>query len=418
MATPQPPTRRRHVVRRLPPLAQAAVGLALLLAIFPSTLHLPHIGPNAQAEVAPVPGQQQNGDIADLNNGNGNGLGSGGSGVDSSGAATPSAAPGPNGGGGKPGTLACVGNPPRQTEDPLSPPCVHGWAGSNNRGTTAPGVNGNTIKVILYAVSNHGATDYSQPGTGSDSGMRRDIRSPLRFFQTRFETYGRTVQLILQPSVGGSPDADVADAHTTLEQNPFAVLIGDRAAFGADIRPYVSTVAAGHVLVFIDPEDQSKLSRSFLASTAPYVYSFQPDMETNESTLASFVCRELVGSAATHAPDLTLRSSVRNFAIVYDSDSSTYSNSAGPVFGSALHQACGQQPTTATLSGGSDDVAVVERLHAQGVTTIIDLGETYTLLGALAQSSPPFEPEIVMSTDSTYGSANQNDAYEDRKSVV
>jgi hypothetical protein len=55
MQGPPPRGRGRHVARRLPPLAQAALALALLLAIFPSTLNLPHIGPGRGPDRAVLP---------------------------------------------------------------------------------------------------------------------------------------------------------------------------------------------------------------------------------------------------------------------------------------------------------------------------------------------------------------------------
>src|SRR2546422_2305998 len=46
--------------RRLPPMAMGGLALALMVAILPSSLHVPNTGPTGQAEVAPVPGAGQN----------------------------------------------------------------------------------------------------------------------------------------------------------------------------------------------------------------------------------------------------------------------------------------------------------------------------------------------------------------------
>src|SRR5579884_3537456 len=50
--------------------------------------------------------------------------------------------------GNPPVVLQCIGNPPRQIEDPQSPPCVPSWSG-NNGGSTSPGVTGNSITVVI-----------------------------------------------------------------------------------------------------------------------------------------------------------------------------------------------------------------------------------------------------------------------------
>src|SRR5438067_5052613 len=42
----------------------------------------------------------------------------------------------------------CVGDPPRQIEDPQSPPCVNYWQG-NNGGATAFGVTANEIRISV-----------------------------------------------------------------------------------------------------------------------------------------------------------------------------------------------------------------------------------------------------------------------------
>ena len=48
-----------------------------------------------------------------------------------------------------PSTKRCVGKPPRQTEDPLAPPCVASFAG-DNFGVTYQGVTKDEISVLFY----------------------------------------------------------------------------------------------------------------------------------------------------------------------------------------------------------------------------------------------------------------------------
>src|SRR5688500_440409 len=105
--------------------------MLLLLAVLPSALHLPQTNPSQTLEYAPVPPEDDinpppSGDFSSL------GLGSGASrGIDAVG--EPAGPPrGPEGRSIKtPSTKRCVGTPPRQTEDPLSPPGVASYTGDN-----------------------------------------------------------------------------------------------------------------------------------------------------------------------------------------------------------------------------------------------------------------------------------------------
>src|SRR5258708_21973395 len=96
----------------------------------PSALNLPQANPGQTLEYAPVPGNgtQANagGSFAGL------GLGSGGEGSGTAGGLPDLGLLGPLAQQ-PPSQYRCVGNPPRQTEDPLSPPCLPSYNG-NHRG--------------------------------------------------------------------------------------------------------------------------------------------------------------------------------------------------------------------------------------------------------------------------------------------
>jgi len=60
--------------------------------------------------------------------------------------------------GGNPKQFQCYGNPPRQTEDPSSPPCVPFFQG-DNFGATYQGITKNEIKVLVYMdIAGYGAS--------------------------------------------------------------------------------------------------------------------------------------------------------------------------------------------------------------------------------------------------------------------
>ncbi|HUR49567.1 MAG TPA: hypothetical protein VMY88_08605, partial [Acidimicrobiales bacterium] len=141
---------RKPGIRDYVPLALASVMMLGLLAVLPSALNLPQTTPSETLEYAPVPPED---DITTPPSGNLSSLGLGSS--SSLGSTGETAGPPPDltGPGGKPlktpSTKRCVGSPPRQTEDPLSPPCVASYTGDNG-GATYKGVTADEIRGIYF----------------------------------------------------------------------------------------------------------------------------------------------------------------------------------------------------------------------------------------------------------------------------
>src|SRR5687768_16669513 len=150
VAVTSPTTRSRRRARDYPPLAAAALVALLILAILPSSLNLPQSAPTEQLEFAPVPPEDDvttppAGNFSSLSLAGGNTIGSDGSGgnqTDLGGEVLGGRAKNPS-------TKRCVGNPPRQSEDPLSPPCAAFFDG-DNQGATYQGVTKDEIRVLFY----------------------------------------------------------------------------------------------------------------------------------------------------------------------------------------------------------------------------------------------------------------------------
>src|SRR5262249_50211743 len=132
---------RDNRLRSYPPLLLLGAALVLALLALPSSLILPQASPAQTLEYAPVPPNSQSppgGNFGGLGLGSTSTLGSDliiGEGP-------------PLGQGQSPSNKACVGNPPRQTEDALSPPCVPYFTGSNG-GSTYAGVSKDEIRVLF-----------------------------------------------------------------------------------------------------------------------------------------------------------------------------------------------------------------------------------------------------------------------------
>src|SRR5687768_12377464 len=93
----------------------------------------------------------------------------------------------------------CVGDPPRQIEDPQSPPCVPYWEGDNG-GATYQGVTRDEIRIA--------SPEFSE-------GLHNVLQN---FFNKRFEFYGRRMTLFKVPNEKGDPEEQRADAVYTDEQ--------------------------------------------------------------------------------------------------------------------------------------------------------------------------------------------------------
>jgi hypothetical protein len=221
--------------------------------------------------------------------------------------------------------LQCVGNPPRQTFDPYSPPCVPFYDGDNG-GATAPGVTANEIRVLVYMQGNINYTSGSDPSNRTAPGNQiYDLREPVEqcrqrhsgsagcdhltvralrvwqdYFDRRFQTYGRSVRLFVQftEGVGITPERQRADWALALEQvDPFAVVpLFDVA--DTSIVPYLEAVEAAGRVAFTQGE---LFSDQLLDTLAPHLWSWNPSVDILAANYASEVCAQVVGQPPTRA---------------------------------------------------------------------------------------------------------------------
>jgi len=119
------PTRDSAVRGGLPPVVSGMLAIVLALFVLPSALNVPQSNPTQTLEFAPIPPQDDQppppepGNVETLSLGTSSTAPAG----DADGGAGPGLPPPPvpDGVGARPVTKRCVGNPPRQTEDPMSP---------------------------------------------------------------------------------------------------------------------------------------------------------------------------------------------------------------------------------------------------------------------------------------------------------
>jgi hypothetical protein len=304
------------------PLVAGILAGLLVFLVLPNPLKVPQQNPTATAEYAPVPGNSddaaENANFGETGLAGSPGIGAGGSGAGQlPGIFTP---PPPVF---KPRQKLCVGSPPRQTEDPLSPPCVPFFEGDNG-GATFQGVTDKEIKVVLY--NDLGIEgDMNQPwepeddnhgtGTGYENiNLVRTVKAQLRYFQQRYQTYGRTVHMIALPSTGSSCPQQAGDAALTkADHRPFAAVV-----FGDGKPCYQEKLAHDYGTPSFGLSFDVK--HKFYQDNAPYIWGFMPDQETMQEWSAAFVCTKLWQNGAGTAKftdDDEVKGKKRKFAFVY-----------------------------------------------------------------------------------------------------
>jgi hypothetical protein len=324
-------------LRQYPPLTALVVALLISVLVLPSALNVPQANPTEVAEFAPVPPEDdspppppQDGALSDL------GLGTSDSftvEVDPPPIASVQELGQEDGTGDRPVTKRCVGDPPRQTEDLNAPPCIAHWEGDNG-GETWQGVTGDTITVIINesgsilttggsvgseeAPSAGGYCDIDgrPPNRDEDehndfdncfdqgAGLRdhsniRVARNLSRFFNERFQTYGRQVHFWVYWSSGSATASSRrSDAHDNWEQHrPFAVI--DNADFGGFNDQYADALSRRRVMVYSNVAPS--MSASFFNERSPYIWSFWPDLERWVEPYVSYICQKVAPYPVMHS---------------------------------------------------------------------------------------------------------------------
>lgn len=310
--------------RKYPPLLALGVAALLLLAVLPNSLNLPQTNPTQTLEYAPVPPDENSNDVPPSGNLAAVGLGSssgirggGAAGGNDQGTTTTTTTEGvlgalpTEGQKGAATNKRCVGNPPRQTEDPLSPPCVAYFQG-DNFGATYQGVTADEIRLLVYidgginyisgtdgGLNNVAPSDelydlFVPPGEspnpeGDEHFLVRGMRVWQQYFNDAFQTYGRRVHFYMYLSGARNAEGRRADAARLQKQiQPFAVL-GDATEGAEDA--FLREMARRGVLNF---GSFSLRPAGFFNEFPKLIWSYQPSIEQQADTYVSYVCQKVV----------------------------------------------------------------------------------------------------------------------------
>ena len=306
--------------------------MLVLLAIFPSALNIPQSTPSETLEYAPVPPEDQNqpppasGNFSSL--GLGSSRGPGGAGEPGGGGAELDA--GGEVGGRQvkaPSTKRCVGSPPRQTEDPLSPPCV-GFFEGDNGGATYQGVTAEEVRILVLVSSAQNSNggwkgagesaqagkyyDLAEPARDDDHSFTRYLRSWQRYFNERYQTYGRFVHFwAYYVTAAASPEqrrSEAIDNYNRLK--PFGVVWPYGVAHAA---VYNEVMATKGVLTF------SAQFGTRAASFRKYpgiLWGYLPTLDEHAKSYAAFICEKV----APHPIEFSGNSDIgqpRKYGLIY-----------------------------------------------------------------------------------------------------
>ncbi|MEO7804829.1 MAG: hypothetical protein ABIS18_11085 [Actinomycetota bacterium] len=328
-------------LRRYPPMISLLGAMFIGVAILPSSLNVDQENPSQVAEYAPVPPDDESptsdGSMSSLGLGSGGGLSTGliQDEVEKQVAK-------PLGNVKKPRNKDCVEFPDglKQTNDPNAPPCAPFFDG-NNGGATFQGVTADEITVLFYqSMFIAGDQNEQAPGpgycdlnidinadgqfctdtaTGIEMSYVRVTRSLARYFNERFQTYGRAVHFYVYWTPGaqtpGSRRAEAADNWERLK--PFAVV--DNAFFGGFNAVYAEAMVRRKVSVY---GSFASLANEHFQKNAPFVWSFWPDIEHWADQYTSYICQKVAPQKTVLYSGPALKDKDRVYALLYTTDES------------------------------------------------------------------------------------------------
>ncbi len=300
----------------------------------------------------------------------------------------------------------CVGTPPRQTEDPQSPPCVPYYDPKlDNGGATAPGVTRDQITIAL------------PQQFFENSAVPPQL---VAFFNKRYEFYGRKIVLRAFAASGcgeagtPKPAEQRADAIAVQEELKAFASLAYCNAGGAD-RAYYDALADKKVISIPDGNLITG-SESAYARKAPYQWNVQAGVDTITGNLGQFACATLAGRAPVYAGGTQRQAAVRKFGLIYTRATDGSVPDLGPL--RASMKACGSSLTEvqedATADASRNGVNAIVTMRNAGVTSLMCLCGAADTRGKymVAASGQGYQPEWLMTSygvndlDNTYSGGN------------
>jgi hypothetical protein len=261
--------------------------------------------------------------------------------------------------------------------DFFAPECYAPFDGDNG-GATEEGVTGDTIKIVIYqAQDSDPVINYITDAIAVQDTNDQEIqtfRNMARYFETYYETYGRSVEIVQVVGSGIASDAVAAraDAVRVAEEiKPFMVWGGPALtdAWGDEI------TARGIACISCVPGQPAE----WYAEKDPLVWAIDASSVQKQAHTVEFVGKQLAGKNAEHAGDPAFREQPRKFGLLY-LESSGASSELADDFVAAMAEV--GAPIAERVAYALDPATIqqtaaqaIARLKAAGITTIIFSGD-------------------------------------------
>ena len=418
----------RRWSQRYPPLLGGLVATALAAFVLPSALNVPQSNPSQTLEFAPVPPEDDipppppSGNSASL------GLGSSAGPTDPGGATggPPDVPPPPlpEGQGTRPVTKRCVGDPPRQTEDPMSPPCVAHFEGDNG-GATYEGVDANEIDFLVYSdgdiinITSRGTEyqcehgrhyDLGEPAQDDEPADVRGLRVFQHYFNERFQTYDRTLRIHLYCAAHPGDDQYISPEERRADAANLVGLV--------DPFAYVTQISWGSTDAFVDQmAGAGRVHFSVLQNQAEHyrrhpglLWSYRPSLEIQVAQFASYVCSKVAAHPVSFSGNDDHGAS-RVLGLLFTDHEGAGSLTRFAELAREEIEACGVEfahvarfANYGSVYSGSPNTEAIENVAAfqdAGVTTIV-WAQGFDAEHSKAAAQLGYEPEWVVAGDGAH----------------
>ena len=376
---------------RVPALVQAAVVGGVLALVAAVSLSARQPPPPSVAEYAPQAVAQIQQAPPELSLDQGRGA------VTTTTAAAPDAAGGESGASAvttttpttevieKPRVRRCVGDPPRQIEDPQSPPCVPYFdPKTSNGGATSQGVTIDQVNVVW-------TPDFFEsdvfPNQLAD------------FFNRRFEFYGRKIKLqMFNADTRGTPEAMQADAQKADDFDAFASL-NYTARGGAEFSYYDALAEKG--IISVAHRVQAQATDAHFRQRSPYQWSVVPSVDAMLRNYGQFICGVLAGKPPQYADGPTGAAPARVFGAIVQEATDGSRPDLKPLedemgrCGARLAATVNDRPTSDATRTGQSVIAAMTDADVTSVICLCDAKELREVIMPAA-SAQVYQPEWLL----------------------
>ena len=254
--------------------------------------------------------------------------------------------------------------------------CYAPFTGDNG-GATADGVTGDSITIAVYqGIADDPIIGYITDAvkvTDTNAQQAETMTNMVNYFQTYYETYGRTVKLEFVEGTGIANDETAARA--------------DAVRIAEDIKPFM--VWGGPALTNAFADELAAHGVSCLACTPgqppdwyvqrdPYVWGIAAGGEQAQVHVLEMIQKQLIGKNAVHAGDEFVNSP-RKFGLLYIESSATSKQLADrfaagmSANGAPLAETVAYELNPATIQQSASQA--IAKFKAAGVTSIIFNGD-------------------------------------------